>query len=103
MIGKPIYIYKHLDKVSWKWLSGNPNVIHLLEEHLDKVDWIGLSENPNAIHILEQHLDKVKYTLSMNPNAIHLLEKHLDYLEVILDEIGDIWTEESLDGFWYLL
>jgi hypothetical protein len=60
--------------VDWKWLSSNPNAIHLLEKNLDKVDWKWLSSNPNAIHLLEKNLDKVDWEkLSGNPNAIHLV------------------------------
>ena len=58
----------NLDKVSWYWLSSNPNAIHLLEKNLDKVDWSELSLNPNAMHILEKNLDKIDWArLSTNP------------------------------------
>ena len=67
---------QNLHKVHWRYLSYNPNAIHILEKHLDKVNWYMLSKNPNAIHILEQNLDKVDwYWLSYNPNAIHLFSK----------------------------
>jgi hypothetical protein len=42
--------------INWCGLSGNPNVIHLLEENIDKINWYELSANPNAIHLLEQYL-----------------------------------------------
>ena len=51
------------DKIDWKWLSENPNAIHLLEQNLDKIKWVALSANPNAIHLLEQNLDKVQWSL----------------------------------------
>jgi hypothetical protein len=43
---------QHLDKISWNYLSTNPNAIHILEQHLHKVNWYELSQNPNAIHLL---------------------------------------------------
>jgi hypothetical protein len=42
------------DKCNWKWLSSNPNAIHLLEQNPNKIDWGCLSGNPNAIHLLEK-------------------------------------------------
>ena len=85
VVGKPIYKFRHLDRVdrvNWSHLSGNPNAIHLLENNLDKVDWYMLSGNSNAIHLLENNLDKVDwYMLSGNSNAIHLLENNLDKVD----------------------
>ena len=40
-----------IDKIGWRWLSENPNAIHLLERNIDKIDWEWLSKNPN-IYIL---------------------------------------------------
>ena len=77
---KPVFIVD--DRVSFGFLSLNPNAIHLLEQNLDEVDWYYLSGNPNAIHILEKNLDKVNwYSLSENPNAIHILEQNLDRVD----------------------
>jgi hypothetical protein len=60
---------KNPDKINWKWLSGNPNAIHLLEQNLNKIHWGLLSENPNAIHLLQQNPDKnCRYSLSHNPS-----------------------------------
>ena len=53
---KPIYKFQHLDKVDWRYLSSNPNAIHLLENNLDKVNWAYLSLNPNA-HLILSKLD----------------------------------------------
>jgi hypothetical protein len=44
-----------------KFLSSNPNAIHLLEQNPDKIDWNLLLGNPNAICLLEQN--PVKYLL----------------------------------------
>jgi len=67
-----------IDKVDWKWLSSNPNAIHILEKNLDKVNWSWLSDNPNAIHILEKNLDKINWKwLSMNLNIFKY-----DYKEI---------------------
>ena len=46
-------------KLNIRYLSYNPNAIHILEKNLNKVDWEILTRNPNAIHILEKNLDKV--------------------------------------------
>ena len=35
------------DKIHWKYLSENPNAIHLLEANQDKIDWYYLSKNPS--------------------------------------------------------
>ena len=90
-----------IDKIDWKYLSINPNAIHLLEQNpekinwdklssninavdlleknIDKINWGYLSRNPNAISILEQNIDKINWIyLSLNPNAIHLLELNID-------------------------
>jgi hypothetical protein len=93
-----------MDKIDWKYLSANPNAIHLLEANMDKVDWDYLSRNPNAIHLLENnpysingvclslntngirliekfpHLINWEY-LSINPNAIHILEANQDKID----------------------
>lgn len=72
----------NLDKVDWQEISGNPNAVHILEKHLDKVHWNEFSANPNAVHILVQHLDKVNWAyFSSNPNAIHILEQHMDKVD----------------------
>ena len=47
------------NRINYRYLSGNPNAIHILEKNLDKVNWDLLSENRNAIHILKKNLDKV--------------------------------------------
>ena len=74
------------DKISWRWLLQNPNVIYLIEKHLetdpDKIDWSALSWNPNAIHLLEKQWekdpDKINWNgITQNPNAIHLIENQL--------------------------
>ena len=54
------------DKIHWKYLSENPNAIHLLEANQDKID---LSQNPNAIHLLEANPHKINWSwLSGNPS-----------------------------------
>ena len=65
-------------EVNWKWLSLNPNAIHLLEKNLDKVDWDLLSSNENAIHILKKNIDKVDWEwLSRNPSIFKDNKKKL--------------------------
>ncbi len=68
-----------IEKLSWKYLSANPNAIELLEANPDKIDWQELSRNPNAIHLLEANPEKIDWRyLSINKNAIHLLEANSD-------------------------
>jgi hypothetical protein len=40
------------DKLNFKWLSLNPNTIHLLKQNKGKIHWNWLSLNPNAIYLL---------------------------------------------------
>ncbi len=64
-----------IEKLSWKYLSANPNAIHLLEANPDKIDWEYLSKNSNAIHLLKANPEKIDWLdLSRNSAAIHLLE-----------------------------
>jgi len=54
---------KYPDKINWKWLSGNPNLLNaislleiVLQHDPDKINWNQLPRNSNslqAIHILE--------------------------------------------------
>ena len=37
----------NLEKLSWKYLSANPNAIDLLENNQDKINWSWLSKNPS--------------------------------------------------------
>ena len=47
----------------------NTNAISILEKNLDKVDWRYLSGNSNAISILEKNQDKVNFLeLYLNSN-----------------------------------
>ena len=76
------YLWINLDKINWKWVSRNPNAIHLLEKNPDKINWCYLSGNPNAIPLLEKNQDKIDWEyLSRNPNAIPLLEKNQDKID----------------------
>ncbi len=77
MIGKPYFNVN--EKVSWYYLTMNPNAIPIFEQNMDKVFiyFDHLCRNPNAIHIIEKYNYQIIY-LSENPNAIHLLEKHIN-------------------------
>ena len=80
------FIRTKLDKINWKWLSRNPNAIHLLEQNQEKIDWEELSKNLNALHLLEQNLDKIELSwLSPNPKFVDLLEQK--FLELEYDNI----------------
>ena len=57
-----------IQKLSYLWLSANPNAIHLLEQNICQINWYWLSKNPNAIHLLEKNMDKIRWhMLSTNP------------------------------------
>jgi hypothetical protein len=84
---------RHLDKVNWDELSGNPDpkAINLLENnmknHPDKPEysrevWDILSGNPAAVHILEENPGKIDWDwLSENEKAIRLIEENLDKID----------------------
>ena len=70
-----------LEKLSWVFLSANPNAIELLKKYQDKIDWEYLSKNtnPNAIDMLKTNLDEINWNfLSANPSAIELLRGNPD-------------------------
>ena len=78
------------DILHWKYLSFNPNAIHMLEivlQHdpinpLAVIDWDYLSENPNALHILEANPEKINWDwLSENPNVMHILEANPEKID----------------------
>ncbi len=105
------------DKINWRWLSVNPNAIHLLEANQDKIDWDGLSVNPNAIHLLEANQDKIRWSwLSERTNTIHILEANQDkinwhmlsentnaihLLEANQDKIDWTWLSKNPNIFTY--
>ena len=67
------WVELHLDKLSWKNLSWNPNAIGLLNNNLDKIEWSGLSNNPNAIELLKNNLKKINWSeLSHNKSIFEL-------------------------------
>ena len=61
-----VWTYELLDwideeKISWDYLSGNPNAIHLLKRSPEKIDWYLLSGNKNAILLLEKNQEKIDW------------------------------------------
>jgi len=48
--------------IFWRWLSLNPNAIHILSKNTDKIDWYWLSKNPNAIDLIEKNMNKIIWT-----------------------------------------
>ena len=67
-----------INKLSFSYLSLNPNAIELLKKNHDKINWDLLSYNPNAIYLLEQYPENIVWkNLSYNPNAVHLLRNAL--------------------------
>ena len=77
-----------IEKLSWNYLSANPNAIHILEQNIDKIDWFRISLNPNAIHLLEQNMDKIVWSyLSRNPSIF-------EYDWVAMRNRMDLFKEE---------
>ena len=82
------FLENNQEKINWKYLSGNPNAIHLLEKNLDKINrwwywwswrswWYWLSKTPYALDLLKKSQYKIDWEcLSKNPNAISILEKN---------------------------
>ena len=90
---QPEPLYKLLDwidpnKLNWYALSEslNPNVISLLEKYPEKISWFWLSKNPNAMHILEknqQKLDRSSWSfISDNPSMFEIDYKTMTNLMV---------------------
>lgn len=54
-------IQHDIDKIDWKWLSGNPNGLHLLEQNIDNprvvIDAHQLSGNPYIYTIDSKQLN----------------------------------------------
>ena len=46
---------------NWKYLSGNPNAVTLLEQNQDKIHWDYASSNPGAVPLIKNNMDKVKW------------------------------------------
>lgn len=93
-----------IKKLSWDYLSANPNAINLLKNNIDKISDYELytnpnsfclykiDENPNNINKVANKKDSLKfiknnlslldnqgwYDLSANSNAIHILEQNID-------------------------
>ena len=71
-------IRKNIDKIDWRFLSANPNAIHLLEKNPEKIHWSNLSANPNAIHLLQQNIEKIDWSrLSYNTSIFEIDYKAL--------------------------
>jgi hypothetical protein len=74
LISKNTSLYKFfdwidIDKLNWRILSKNINVITILEKNFDKINWDNLSFNKNAQKCIEKNLDKVSWSsLSYNKN-----------------------------------
>lgn len=49
------------EKISWRHISENPNIMRTLEANPDKIKWDRLSSNPSyaAIRMLENNPDKI--------------------------------------------
>ena len=56
--------------------------MHLLEQNQDKIYWKYLSKNPNALHLLDQN--KINWSSLSANESIFELEKKMFYLQIAL-------------------
>jgi hypothetical protein len=62
-----------LNFVKWKFLSGNPYAMDIIEQNLEHVNWTSLCCNPNAIKLLEKHKNKFEPTIGARlQNGYHI-------------------------------
>jgi hypothetical protein len=68
---KPIYNalpqYAFQIDMYWHLLSGNPNVVPVLEQNIDKLDWEEIASNKNAGHLLAK---KIQETFNVIDNVL---------------------------------
>ena len=82
------------DKINWRWLSVNPNAIHLLEANQDKICWITLFENTN---IFTYDYEKMKENCNIFKQELIAYVFHPSRLfknvteETDIDELFDIY------------
>src|SRR3989338_7250051 len=76
------FFERHLDKVSWRWLSENPSLSEaFFERHIDKVNWSFLSENSSLSEtFFERHIDKVCWPILSGNHSLSeaFFEKYID-------------------------
>ena len=60
------------DKIKWRYLSENPNAIHILEQNKNTINWYNLSKNPNIFEI-----DKIQTKHNITKNA-KIIDKFID-------------------------
>jgi hypothetical protein len=78
---------KNMDKIRWRQLLYNKNAIHLLEQNPSKIKWKCvnnskyLSRNPNLIHLFVKYPNKLNeflwYHLLENPDAYSLIKSKI--------------------------
>jgi hypothetical protein len=78
-------IKENLDKIGelgWRYLSGIPDAIEILEQNQDKIDWQIILKNPAAMDLIMDNLDKVDiyhwYMVCRNPAAMDLIKKNIN-------------------------
>ncbi len=70
----------NFENIEWCQLSSNPGAMDLILDNLDKISWTYLSCNPNpkAIQLLKENRDKIDWTelcSNENPEAIKMLRE----------------------------
>jgi len=69
-----------MDKISWDYLSLNPNAIPILSKNMDKIYWPFLSKNPSIFELDYEALEK-----RCNIFKEELIKKH--YIRLSLRDI----------------
>ena len=86
-----------MDKVNWRYLSYNPNAIHLLEKNLDKVDWDHLSQNHSIFtYDYEKMFEQMKQSgiaeeIAQNVFSWTRLQKICETYNIEMEELQEIY------------
>jgi hypothetical protein len=81
-------------KLEWKWLSKNPNAMHLLEANQDKIDWMMLSSNPA---IFEYDYELIQNTNMKKNEEIYQYVYHPRFIQKYIDRYGVDALDEYME------
>ena len=57
------FIIQHPEKIDWKCISINPNMIPLIKMYPHKIEWDYLSANVNATDLLMKNMNTIHFKL----------------------------------------
>lgn len=103
----PYLLEQYNDKIDWKSVSGNKNIMTFLDfdflkNNIQKLDNFELSRNENAVPLLEKHPEKISYIeLCGNQNAIHLIKNKINEYKVFecicWDKLSSNSSDDAID------